>query len=257
MRVRAVALVGAVVVMVATAVTAGSANASTVPAASGSASAAAPPVIGADAVMAHLQKLMDFAKGSNNTRAIGSTGFTSTVSYIKQQLDGLGWQTTVQNFQAGGRAAANVIAEWPYGDANHVVMAGAHSDSVQAGPGINDDGSGVAALLENAGAIARSQLRPQQRIRFGFWGAEEQGEVGSDNSLDTQGRSDHAAFKRAGVAVTGISSVRSLNELGRCYHRACDDLTDVDQNSLALAANAIAAAVWQLAGTGSTRAPGR
>jgi aminopeptidase S len=137
-------------------------------------------VIGTDAVMVHLQKLMDFAKGSNNTRTIGSTGFTSTVSYIKQQMDGLGWQTTVQNFQAGGRAAANVIAEWPYGDANHVVMAGAHSDSVQAGPGINDDGSGVAALLENAGAVARAQLRPQQRIRFGFWGAEEQGEVGSN-----------------------------------------------------------------------------
>jgi aminopeptidase S len=314
-RVRAVALVSAVVVMVATTLTAGAANATTVSTATGPA-AAAPPVIGADAVMAHLQKLMDFARSSNNTRVIGSTGFTSTVSYIKQQLDGLGWQTTVQNFQAGGRAAANVIAEWPYGDANHVVMAGAHSDSVQAGPGINDDGSGVAALLANAAAIASSQLRPQQRIRFGFWGAEEAGEVGSsyyvshlpsgaagkisaylnfdmvgnrpeggkpvgwgfyregqqnglnrpfatyfdqhkvayNSSLDTQGRSDHAAFKRAGVAVTGISSVRTLNELGRCYHRACDDLTDVDQNSLALAANAIAAAVWQLAKAGTTRA---
>ena len=80
----------------------------------------------------------------------------------------------------------------------------------------------------------------------------DQHKVAYNNSLDTQGRSDHAAFKRAGVAVTGISSVRSLNELGRCYHRACDDLTDVDPNSLGLAANAIAAAVWQLAGTGST-----
>jgi aminopeptidase S len=318
MRVRDVALVSTVVVVVATAVTAGAANATTVQRVTGPAAAAAPPVIGADAVMVHLQKLMDFARGSNNTRVIGSTGFTSTVGYIKQQLDGLGWQTTVQNFRAGGRAAANVIAEWPYGDANHVVMAGAHSDSVQAGPGINDDGSGVAALLANAAAIARATLRPQQRIRFGFWGAEEEGDLGSsyyvshlpsgatgkinaylnfdmvgnrseggkpvgwgfyregqqnglnkpfatyfdqhkvayNNSLDTQGRSDHAAFKRVGVAVTGISSVRSLNELGRCYHRACDDLTDVDQNSLALAANAIAAAVWQLAGTGSTRSPG-
>jgi aminopeptidase S len=317
MRIRAVALVSTVVVMVATAVTAGSANATTVPKVTGPAAAAAPPVIGAGAVMAHLQKLMDFAKSSNNTRVIGSTGFTSTVGYLKQQLDGLGWQTTVQNFQAGGRAAANVVAEWPYGDANHVVMAGAHSDSVQAGPGINDDGSGVAALLENAAAIARANLRPQQRIRFGFWGAEEEGDLGSsyyvghlpagaagkissylnfdmignrseggrpvgwgfyregqqnglnkpfaayfdqhkvayNSSLDTQGRSDHAAFKRAGIAVTGISSVRSLNELGRCYHRACDDLTDVDQNSLALGTNAIAAAVWQLAGTGPASVP--
>ncbi|GAA4607852.1 M28 family metallopeptidase [Actinoplanes octamycinicus] len=273
--------------------------------------AVAPPVISAEASMVHLRKLMSFAQASNNTRVIGSPGFTSTVSYIKQQLDALGWQTTVQNFTTGGRSAANVVAEWPYGDATHVVMAGAHSDSVAAGPGINDDGSGVAALLANAAAISQAGLRPQKRIRFGFWGAEEQGDVGSsyyvshlasgesrkidaylnfdmignkpengravgwslyvegqsnglnapfktyfagqgitvNPSLDTDDRSDHAAFKRVGVKVTGVSSVRSLSALGACYHRACDDLTDVSTSSMALGSNAIAAAVWSLAGT--------
>lgn len=312
MRVRKFAYAGVVAALTAAVTLTGSAYASaTLPAPATAQVAVAPPVISADAPMAHLQKLMDFATASNNTRVIGSSGFTSTVTYIKQQLDALGWQTTVQNFTTGGKSAANVIAEWPYGDASHVIMSGAHSDSVSAGPGINDNGSGVAALLANATAISQAGLQPQKRIRFGFWGAEEQGDVGSgyyvshltsaeskkidaylnfdmvgnkvekgkpvgwslyvegqsnglnapfltyfssqkvtvNPSLDTDDRSDHAAFKKVGVKVTGVSSVRSLNELGACYHRACDNLTDVDRNSVALASNAIANAVWSLAGT--------
>jgi aminopeptidase S len=178
MRVRKFAHVGAAVALAAALAVTGVAYADTAPV-TPAGPAAAPPVIGADAPMAHLQKLMDFARASNNTRVIGSVGFTSTVNYIKQQLDALGWQTTTQNFTTGGKAAANVVAEWPFGDTTHVIMAGSHSDSVGAGPGINDDGSGVAALLANATAISQAQLRPQKRIRFGFWGAEEQGDVGS------------------------------------------------------------------------------
>jgi Zn-dependent M28 family amino/carboxypeptidase len=56
-------------------------------------------------------------------------------------------------------------------------MAGAHLDSVQAGPGINDNGSGSAALLEVAENIAK--LKPQNTLRFAWWGAEEAGLIGS------------------------------------------------------------------------------
>ncbi|GID90739.1 M20/M25/M40 family metallo-hydrolase [Amorphoplanes digitatis] len=311
MRVRKLAYAGAAAALTATLALAGAAYASPAPVAPAAVKVAlAPPPITAAAPMAHLQKLMDFATASNNTRVIGSTGFTSTVNYIKAQLTALGWVTTVQNFTTGGKAASNVIAEWPYGDANHVIMAGAHSDSVKAGPGINDNGSGVAALLANATAISQAKLVPQKRIRFGFWGAEEQGDIGSsyyvshlpsggaakidgylnfdmvgnkienntpvgwslyvegqsnglnapfrtyfaskgitvNPSLDTDDRSDHAAFKNAGVKVTGVSSVRSLSALGACYHKACDNMTDVSQDSMVLASNAIASAVWTLAG---------
>ena len=46
------------------------------------------------------------------------------------------------------RTTRNVIAETPGGRADNVVFAGAHLDSVTEGPGINDNGSGSAALLE-------------------------------------------------------------------------------------------------------------
>ena len=70
-----------------------------------------------------------------------------------------------------------MIAELPGANDGNVVMAGAHLDSVQAGPGINDNGSGSAALLEVAENIAK--LKPQNTLRFAWWGAEEAGLIGS------------------------------------------------------------------------------
>jgi Zn-dependent M28 family amino/carboxypeptidase len=61
-------------------------------------------------------------------------------------------------------------------------MAGAHLDSVQAGPGINDNGSGSAALLEVAENIAK--LKPQNTLRFAWWGAEESGLIGSTEYVE-------------------------------------------------------------------------
>ena len=58
-------------------------------------------------------------------------------------------------------------------------MVGAHLDSVPAGPGINDDGSGTATLLAQAQELAAGHYNLRQKIRFAWWGAEENGLVGS------------------------------------------------------------------------------
>ncbi|KAK4119804.1 peptidase-like protein [Parathielavia appendiculata] len=76
------------------------------------------------------------------------------------------------------RETWNIISETKQGDPNKVVMLGAHLDSVQKGAGINDDGSGVAALLEIMTALRRYDGFPH-KIRFAWWGAEESGLVGS------------------------------------------------------------------------------
>ncbi len=71
----------------------------------------------------------------------------------------------------------NVIAELPGKNDDNVVMAGAHLDSVQAGPGIQDNGSGSAAILETA--VQMAKVKPVNTVRFAWWGAEELGLVGS------------------------------------------------------------------------------
>ena len=70
------------------------------------------------------------------------------------------------------RTDVNVIAELPGRNADNVVMAGAHLDSVTAGPGINDNGTGSAALLETA--LQMAKVKPENTVRFAWWGAEEE-----------------------------------------------------------------------------------
>ncbi len=77
------------------------------------------------------------------------------------------------------RFLPQVIAETRRGDPNHVVVVGAHLDSVEAGPGINDDGSGTATLLAQAEELADGHYNLRNKIRFAWWGAEENGLVGS------------------------------------------------------------------------------
>ncbi|CAF1165161.1 unnamed protein product [Adineta steineri] len=79
----------------------------------------------------------------------------------------------------------NICADTPTGDATQTIVIGSHSDSVPAGPGINDNGSGSAANLGLAIALARlfqTSTYPQYkyRVRFCWWGAEEVGLLGSD-----------------------------------------------------------------------------
>jgi Zn-dependent M28 family amino/carboxypeptidase len=73
-----------------------------------------------------------------------------------------------------------VIAETREGDPNNVVVVGAHLDSVPEGPGINDDGSGTATLLAQAQEVAAGHYNLRQKIRFAWWGAEENGLIGSN-----------------------------------------------------------------------------
>jgi Zn-dependent M28 family amino/carboxypeptidase len=78
-----------------------------------------------------------------------------------------------------GAPTYNVIAETTGGDAEHVVMSGAHLDSVTQGPGINDNGSGSAAQLEVALQFAKEIRNPKNKVRFAWWSAEEFGLLGS------------------------------------------------------------------------------
>jgi Zn-dependent M28 family amino/carboxypeptidase len=73
----------------------------------------------------------------------------------------------------------NVIAEKPGQNPDNVVMAGAHLDSVTEGPGINDNGTGSAALIELAQKMRK--VDNVNTLRFAWWAAEEQGLVGSED----------------------------------------------------------------------------
>ncbi|MFD0370586.1 M28 family metallopeptidase [Streptomyces sp. NPDC127114] len=160
-------------------------------AASGTA-AVTPPDISVTNVKQHLADLQTIATNNGGNRAHGRTGYKASIDFVKAKLDAAGYTTTVQQFTYNGTTGYNLIADWPGGDPNQVIMSGSHLDSVTSGPGINDNGSGSAAILETALAVSRAQLQPTKHLRFGWWGAEELGLVGSKyyvNNLPTTERS--------------------------------------------------------------------
>ncbi|WP_416237278.1 M28 family metallopeptidase [Streptomyces marinisediminis] len=89
------------------------------------------------------------------------------------------------------RTTSNVIAETRGGDEDNVVMVGAHLDSVPEGPGINDNASGSAGVLESALQYAWAtkqwhprgdhRAQPANKVRFALWGAEELGLLGAEH----------------------------------------------------------------------------
>jgi Zn-dependent M28 family amino/carboxypeptidase len=114
-----------------------------------------------------------------------------------QQMREAPGPTTIK-MNAGVRVerTRNVIAQTKTGSTANVVMVGAHLDSVPEGPGINDNGSGVAAVLETALQLGNS---PQvaNAVRFGFFGAEESGLLGSKDyvqSLNEEALKDIALY---------------------------------------------------------------
>jgi Peptidase family M28/PA domain len=109
------------------------------------------------------------------------------------------------------RTTENVIAETPGGSPERVVMAGGHLDSVAAGPGLNDNGSGVAALLELAEAVGPRP--PGARVRLAFWGAEELGLIGSRRYV----RSLDAAERKRIAAYLNFDMVGSPNAVSAVY----------------------------------------
>ncbi|MFE0678742.1 M28 family metallopeptidase [Streptomyces sp. NPDC058867] len=167
-----------------------------VPAATAPSVAAAPDIAVAN-VKQHLTDLQSIATANGGNRAHGRAGYKASIDFVKAKLDAAGYTTRIDQFTSSGATGYNLVADWPGGDSNQVLMAGAHLDSVSSGPGINDNGSGSAAVLETALAVARTGYQPTKHLRFAWWGAEELGLVGSKyyvNNLPTTERAKISGY---------------------------------------------------------------
>jgi len=85
--------------------------------------------------------------------------------------------------ETGERFSTNILATTKYGDKDNIVFAGAHTDGAPEGPGMSDNGSGTASLLEVA--LKLPAFKVKNAVRFGFWTAEEVGLVGAEHYVTT------------------------------------------------------------------------
>jgi Peptidase family M28 len=96
--------------------------------------------------------------------------------YIEQQLAAFGYAPLAQVYRVDGRDVRNIEATIEPADAAHSpgsLVIGAHYDSAGDAPGANDNGSGVAALIELARLLADLRGQSRARIRLVFFVNEE------------------------------------------------------------------------------------
>lgn len=120
----------------------------------------------------------------------------------------------------------NVLADTPGGDPNNVVVVGAHLDSAPEGAGINDNGSGSAAILETAIQLTKKGKGPKKsshrlgklnnKVRFAWWGAEELGLHGSNHYVADLEANDPAELDRMAVYLN-FDMVGSPNHIVGVY----------------------------------------
>ncbi|KUI13127.1 hypothetical protein AU193_04495 [Mycobacterium sp. GA-1285] len=114
----------------------------------------------------------------------------------------------------------SVVAQTKTGSAHDIVLVGAHLDSVRLGPGINDNGSGVAAVLETALQMGSSPSI-RNAVRFAFWGGEEQWLLGSTSytkSLDIRSLKDIALYLNFDTVASPNTGYLVLD--GDAFHAA-------------------------------------
>ncbi|ODQ59827.1 hypothetical protein WICANDRAFT_62414 [Wickerhamomyces anomalus NRRL Y-366-8] len=119
--------------------------------------------------------------GEPTNTTVGTLGIQRGLALVLLQIIAAGEKVPVTvniNSYVGLIKTKNVVAETIYGDHENVVALGAHSDSVAAGPGINDDGSGTISLLTVAKELSKFQIN--NAVRFAWWAAEEEGLLGSN-----------------------------------------------------------------------------
>ncbi|MEV6235252.1 M28 family metallopeptidase [Lentzea sp. NPDC051838] len=186
------------------------------------ATALAAPDIDVAAVKEHLTQFQTIATNNGGNRRSTTAGYRASVAYVKGKLTAAGYTVTEQPCASGCSTGAgpNLIAEWPGGDVSNVYMFGAHLDSVSAGPGINDNGSGSASIL--AVALKLAELNPSMlnKVRFAWWSDEEQGLLGSRyyvSQLPTSERQrikayfnfDMVGSRNGGYFINNINSTQS------------------------------------------------
>ncbi|MDD4832410.1 MAG: M28 family peptidase [Clostridia bacterium] len=138
-------------------------------------------------------------------RVSGSEGETLAAEYIQNKFIEMGYQTEWQEFSfttdSGTINSQNVVARIFAQNSLGQIIIGAHYDSVNVGNGANDNGSGVAVLLDIAQKIADLSLNYD--VVLVAFGAEEEGFYGSSHFVNNMSMTE----RQSTLLMINIDSV--------------------------------------------------
>lgn len=154
------------------------------------------PTVKLENLKAHLAELGRIAEANGGNRMTAKAGHTKSLEYVEAKLKAAGYATQrVECKTCSLKPTWNLIADYPGGDEASTYMFGAHLDGVQAGPGINDNGSGSSGILEAALMVAQAKPEIKNHLRFAWWAGEEQGLLGSKDWVKQLPAAEKAKIK--------------------------------------------------------------
>lgn len=169
----------------------------------------------------HLGEMEKIAAQYDGNRAVGTGGGQATATYIIAEVKKAGLTAQMIPFENRNKVVAqNIIVELKGKNPNKAMIIGAHYDSVKMGPGINDNGTGVAVLLELIQFYANQKIAPEQTIYFAFWDSEEDGIGGSQ----------HFVSKMNEAQLKAITAYINIDMVGTKNPRIL--IADADKSSL-------------------------
>lgn len=136
--------------------------------------------LNSNAMMQHLNQFQRIAQQHGGNRAVGTAGGQASTQYILDHLKKTSFSVQAIPFENRSQLIGeNIIVEIEGHNKEQAIIIGAHYDSVKIGPGINDNATGTALLLELADQFAKLKDKPPYTIYLAFWDSEEDGIGGS------------------------------------------------------------------------------
>lgn len=133
-------------------------------------------------LMNHLSTFEKIAAQHGGNRAVGTEGGKATAAYIIAEVKKAGFSAQMLPFENRNKIVGqNILVEIKGQNINQAIIIGAHYDSVPTGPGINDNATGVAVLLELLQQYAHNKTQPKNTLYLAFWDSEEDGIGGSQD----------------------------------------------------------------------------
>lgn len=164
-------------------------------------------IVGSITKQSYESELNNFVN-NQRTRYINTAGNAKAAEYIKKQFDDFGYDTMVQDVEAGGTKNPNIIGYKKGKHTDEFVIVGAHLDSVNwedtkaDAPGAEDNASGSAGLLQLARSL--KDVDTDRSVAFVAFNGEEEGTLGSQRFVQELQKKDRGAFAKFGTPRSAL-----------------------------------------------------
>ena len=161
-------------------------------------------------MLGYLENLTSFGP-----RLTGTLACNQTAQYIYQTFQTMGLTVRYHNYSEGAATGSNVEATLPGSDSDNIFIICGHYDTVADGPGADDDGSGVAAVLAAAEVMKNYEF--YHTIRFVAFSGEEQGLIGSYHYVEDSYMNNDTIFAVLNADMIGFAPLPSDGTQGKIF----------------------------------------